>query len=299
MNDLVKAFEKRKQARQKSTLLSTKSNYKSSQAIDVPKGLYEKCNQCKESISVQYMFEDKFVCKHCGEHLRVRAIDRINITVDDGSFIEKGLGYITLNPLFQDGYDEKIKSYQEKTNLDEAYMYGYARIDGLPCVIGVMDSYFLMGSMGSVVGEKVTRSFEYAIYKKLPIVIFTASGGARMQEGILSLMQMAKTSSVANRLNEAKVPFVCLLTDPTMGGVSASVAWLGDVILAEPGALIGFAGPRVIQETVAEELPEGFQRAEFLLAHGLVDEVVDRREQRAYLKTLFEHLMSRSYRQAN
>jgi len=153
--------------------------------------------------------------------------------------------------------------------------------------------------MGSVVGEKIVLGMERAIERQCPYLLVTASGGARMQEGILSLMQMAKTSSVANRLNEAKLPFVCLLTDPTMGGVSASVAWLGDVIIAEPGALIGFAGPRVIKETVAEELPEGFQRAEFLLEHGLVDDVVDRRNQRDYLKTLFEHLMSRSYRQPN
>ena len=286
MNDLVKAFEKRKQARQKSTLINRKSNYKSSQTIDVPKGLYEKCTKCKESISVPYMFEDKFVCTHCGEHLRVRAIDRINITVDEGSFLEKGLGYITLNPLFQDGYDEKIKSYQEKTNLDEAYMYGYAKINGLPCVIGVMDSYFLMGSMGSVVGEKVTRSFEYAIYKKLPIIIFTASGGARMQEGIFSLMQMAKTSAAVLKHNDQGLLYISVLTHPTTGGVTASFASLGDITLAEPGALIGFAGPRVIEQTIKETLPEGFQRSEFLLEKGFVDRVVARKEMRPMLSKL-------------
>lgn len=278
MNDLVKAFKKRKKVREKSTIIKAKSNYYKYGKADVPKGLYEMCTKCKEPLNMTHMFEDLFVCKHCGEHLKMRAVDRINITADHGTFIEKGLGYITLNPLFNDGYDEKIKAYQDKTNLDEAYIYGYAKINGSPCVIGVMDSYFLMGSMGSVVGEKVTKSFEYAIYKKLPIIIFTASGGARMQEGIFSLMQMAKTSAAVLKHSEQGLLYVSVLTHPTTGGVTASFASLGDITLAEPGALIGFAGPRVIEQTINEKLPEGFQRSEFLKEKGFVDKVVKRKE---------------------
>ena len=282
---LIHAFEKRKAERAQQQPLH-KPNYSRSKGLDVPVGLYEKCNNCGETVNTKHMAEDMFLCKHCGEHFRMRAIDRINLTVDPGTFIEKGLGYITLNPLFQEGYDEKIKSYQEKTNLDEAYIYGFARIKGQPCVIGVMDSYFLMGSMGSVVGEKVTRSFEYAIYKKLPIVLFTASGGARMQEGIFSLMQMAKTSAAVLKHSDHSLLYISVLTHPTTGGVTASFAMLGDITLAEPGALIGFAGPRVIEQTIKETLPEGFQRSEFLQEKGFVDLVVHRKDVRNTLHKL-------------
>ena len=240
-----------------------------------------------------HTLENKFVCKHCGEHFRMRSVDRINLTVDPGTFVEKGLGYITLNPLFQDGYEEKINKYKEQTNIDEAYLYGYAELNGNPCVIGVMDSYFLMGSMGSVVGEKVTRSFEYAMYKKLPIIIFTASGGARMQEGIFSLMQMAKTSAAVLRHSELGLLYISVLTNPTTGGVTASFASLGDIILAEPNALIGFAGPRVIEQTINQTLPEGFQRSEFLEEKGFVDKVVDRKIMKDSLSTLLR--MHRRY----
>ncbi len=286
MNELGKAFEKRRKERVQSTLLKPKSNYINKKNIDVPKGLYEKCSCCGDTVNMKYMYEDLFVCKNCDEHFKMRAIDRINITADPGTFIEKGLGYITLNPLFNDGYDEKIKNYQDKTNLDEAYIYGYAKIAGLPCVIGVMDSYFLMGSMGSVVGEKVTKSFEYAIYKKLPIIIFTASGGARMQEGIFSLMQMAKTSAAVLKHSNHGLLYISVLTHPTTGGVTASFATLGDITLAEPGALIGFAGPRVIEQTINQKLPEGFQRSEFLEEKGFVDKVVHRKELKSTLGNL-------------
>lgn len=286
MNDLVKAFNNRKQERVNKNNIIRKSNYLKNNKIDVPKGLYEKCPQCNETVNMKLMYEEKFVCKHCGEHFKMRSIDRLNITVDPGSFIEKGLGYITLNPLFNDGYDEKIEKYQEKTNLDEAYIYGYGRINGNPCVVGVMDSYFLMGSMGSVVGEKVTKSFEYAIYKKLPIIIFTASGGARMQEGIFSLMQMAKTSAAVLKHSEQGLLYISVLTHPTTGGVTASFASLGDITLAEPKALIGFAGPRVIEQTINQTLPEGFQRSEFLQDKGFVDKVVDRSNMRQTLSKL-------------
>jgi len=285
MNSLIKTFENRRSVKNKFKIERSKSALTSSK-IDVPKGLYEKCPSCKETVSMKSPIDNKFICKHCGEHFRVRAIDRIKITVDHGSFVEKGHGYITLNPLFQDGYEEKITDYKNKTSLDEAYIYGFAEIKGVPCVIGVMDSYFLMGSMGSVVGEKITKSFEYAIYKKLPIVIFTASGGARMQEGIFSLMQMAKTSQAVLRHSDLGFLYITVLTNPTTGGVTASFASLGDIILAEPNALIGFAGPRVIEQTINQKLPEGFQRSEFLEDKGFIDKVVNRQDLKNTLSTL-------------
>jgi acetyl-CoA carboxylase carboxyl transferase subunit beta len=288
-NELISAFEKRKQKRQKKIHDNTLTNVKRTK-LDVPTGLYEKCPQCGESVNTKHMVDNMFICENCGYHFRMRAIDRLNITVDPGSFVEKGLGYITLNPLFQDGYDEKIRSYQSKTDLDEAYIYGYAKIGGKPCVIGIMDSHFLMGSMGSVVGEKVAKTFEYAIYKKLPVIIFSASGGARMQEGIYSLMQMAKTSAAVLKHSEQGLLYISVLTHPTTGGVTASFAMLGDIILAEPNALIGFAGPRVIEQTIRQTLPEGFQRSEFLQEKGFVDKVVSRKHLRNTLyKLLFLH----------
>lgn len=285
MNDLVKAFKDRKKSQSKFKIQRTKSQLSDSK-LDVPKGLYEQCPTCKETVNMKATVDNSFICKNCGEHFRVRAVDRIKITVDSGTFVEKGHGYITLNPLFQDGYEEKIALYKEKTNLDEAYIYGYCEINGMPAVIGVMDSYFLMGSMGSVVGEKVTKSFEYAIYKKLPVIIFTASGGARMQEGIFSLMQMAKTSAAVWKHAEQGYLYITVLTHPTTGGVTASFASLGDIILAEPNALIGFAGPRVIEQTINQKLPKGFQRAEFLEKKGFVDKVVHRHELKGLLGKL-------------
>ena len=288
MNNLVNTLNKRKQSKQRFKQ-SRKTNYVSTQ-LDVPKGLYEQCPNCKEAVHTKQTYENQFICKHCGEHFRMRAIDRINFTIDPGTFVEKGLGYITLNPLFQDGYEEKVNSYKERTNIDEAYIYGYGEIKGVPCVIGVMDSYFLMGSMGSVVGEKVTRSFEYAMYKKLPMVIFTASGGARMQEGIYSLMQMAKTSAAVLKHSEMGLLYISVLTHPTTGGVTASFATLGDIILAEPNSLIGFAGPRVIEQTIGQKLPEGFQKSEFLQEKGFVDKVVHRNDMKDTLyKILYMH----------
>lgn len=292
MNNLVKAFENRRHEREKNSSIRNRQ-YQRNSAIDVPLGLYEKCSKCAEPVNMKHMNDELFVCSHCGEHLKMRAVDRISITIDPGTFVEKGLGYITLNPLFNEGYEEKIHQYQEKTNLDEAYIYGYAKIKGNPCVIGVMDSFFLMGSMGSVVGEKVTRSFEYAIYKKLPMIIFTASGGARMQEGIFSLMQMAKTSAAALKHSDHGLLYISVLTNPTTGGVTASFASLGDITLAEPGALIGFAGPRVIEQTINQKLPEGFQRSEFLQEKGFVDKVVPRKQMRDTLAKLLE--MHRRY----
>lgn len=277
MSNIGETFAKRRilkneyqKSRRKNQVINSK--------IDVPVGLYEQCPSCKVSLNNNEIAENSFVCKNCGEHFRVRAVDRIKLTLDSDSFVEKGHGYITLNPLFQEDYEEKIQSYKEKTSIDEAYTYGYGEINGLPCVIGAMDSYFLMGSMGSVVGEKITKTFEYAIYKKLPVIIFTASGGARMQEGIFSLMQMAKTSAAVARHSSSGLLYISVLTHPTTGGVTASFATLGDIILAEPKALIGFAGPRVIEQTINQKLPEGFQKSEFLLEKGFIDKIVKREE---------------------
>ncbi len=283
---LIASFEKKKrffshiEGHQKKPLYQPKT-------LDVPEGLYEKCSACKNTFRQRDVIKNQLVCPHCHNHFRARAIDRLSMTVDAHTFVEKGFGYITLNPLFQEGYDQKVQNYKKQTNLDEAYIYGYAEIHSQPCVIGVMDSYFMMGSMGSVVGEKVTKSIEYALYKKLPLIIFTASGGARMQEGIYSLMQMAKTSSALRKMDRQGLLFISVLTHPTTGGVTASFAMLGDIILAEPKALVGFAGPRVIEQTIRQSLPEGFQTAEFILEKGMIDKVVHRHEMK---KTLYRLL---------
>lgn len=276
MNNLGTYINKNKELKEKLKVLNNERTFKRHQKMDVPKGLYEKCPQCERSVNKKEIINNQFICMHCGHHFRMRAIDRIQMVVDPDTFIEKGIGYITLNPLYIDKYEEKISHYKKTTHLDEAYIYGHAKINNQPCVVGVMDSYFLMGSMGSVVGEKVAKTFEYAIYKRLPVVIFTASGGARMQEGIFSLMQMSKTSAAVAKHSKMGLLYISVLTHPTTGGVSASFATLGDILLAEPGALIGFAGPRVIEQTIKEKLPEGFQRSEFLLEKGFVDKVVKR-----------------------
>ena len=286
MNDIGKKIKNRKVLKNRIKVLEEKRPFNKQVKMDVPKGLYEKCPQCEKTVNKRDVLENHFVCMHCGHHFRMRAIDRITDLVDRDTFVEKGIGYITLNPLYLDGYEEKVADYKKNTSLDEAYIYGHARIHNQPCVVGVMDSYFLMGSMGSVVGEKVAKTFEYAIYKHLPVVIFTASGGARMQEGIFSLMQMAKTSAAVAKHSKMGLLYISVLTHPTTGGVTASFATLGDIILAEPKALIGFAGPRVIQQTIKQTLPEGFQKAEFLLEKGFVDQVVERKHLKATLSKL-------------
>jgi len=272
----------------------------SEKEAEAPDGLWIKCPGCSDTLYNKELQRSEMVCPRCHQHLRVTTEDRARFLFDADSFDECDTSLTSKDTLqFKDQkrYTDRIKAANKKAGKRDAARNYVGDIKGITTSVTMFEFAYMGGSMGSVVGEKIALGMERAIERRCPYLLITASGGARMQEGILSLMQMAKTSSVANRLNEAKIPFVCLLTDPTMGGVSASVAWLGDVIIAEPGALIGFAGPRVIQETVAEELPEGFQRAEFLLQHGLIDEVVDRREQRDYLKTLFEHLMARAYRQ--
>ncbi|MFW5894609.1 MAG: acetyl-CoA carboxylase, carboxyltransferase subunit beta [Bacillota bacterium] len=253
---------------------------------DVPEGLYEQCPSCKANIAKNDLYQNAYVCPKCDHHFRIRAIERIELMVDKDTFMEKGLGYITLNPLFQEDYEEKLTKARRRTNIDNAFIYGYAEIGGHACVVGVLDSHFMMGSMGSVVGEKVVKSAEYAMVKRLPLVLFTASGGARMQEGIFSLMQMAKTSGAIRKLHDQGLLYISVLTNPTTGGVSASFAMLGDIHIAEPGALIGFAGPRVIKQTIKETLPEGFQRSEFLKDKGMIDKVVHRNELKSTLANI-------------
>jgi acetyl-CoA carboxylase carboxyl transferase subunit beta len=255
----------------------------------LPKGLWVKCDSCKEIVYRAEVDRAGRVCPRCAYPFRLTARERIALLADEGSFEEREAGLRSGDPLgFKDTkkYPDRVKAARASTGLEEAVLTGTARLGGYPLVMAVFEFGFLGGSMASVVGEKITRAIELAIQKRMPVLIVTASGGARMQEGILSLMQMAKTSAALHRLGEERLPFISLLTDPTTGGVTASFAMLGDVILAEPRALIGFAGPRVIAETIRQPLPEGFQRSEFLLEHGQLDIVVERRELRETLRRL-------------
>jgi acetyl-CoA carboxylase carboxyl transferase subunit beta len=255
----------------------------------IPEGLWVKCDSCKEIVYRAEVDRAGRVCPKCRYPFRIGARERIATLVDEGSFEEREQGVSSRDPLgFKDTrkYTERLKAARAKTGLGEAVVTGLARIGGYPVALAVFDFAFLGGSMGSAVGEKLTRTIELAIAKRVPLLIVSASGGARMQEGILSLMQMAKTAAALGRLAEERLPYLSLLTDPTTGGVTASFAMLGDVILAEPRALIGFAGPRVIAETIRQPLPEGFQRSEFLLEHGQIDLIVERRELRDTLRRL-------------
>ena len=243
-----------------------------------PEGLWLKCPKCGEVVYRDYVKAHGYVCPKCEGYFRIGTRTRIRMVADTGTFQEWFTDLETENPLEYPGYEEKIADLQEKTKLHEAVTVGKCMVNGLETVLGVCDARFLMGSMGYVVGEKITRAFERATEEKLPVVLFTSSGGARMQEGIVSLMQMAKTSAAIRKHSEAGLFYLPVLTDPTTGGVTASFAMLGDVILAEPGALIGFAGPRVIAQTIGQKLPEGFQRAEFLVEKGIIDGVVERQE---------------------
>ncbi|MBI3636038.1 MAG: acetyl-CoA carboxylase carboxyltransferase subunit beta [Candidatus Rokubacteria bacterium] len=245
----------------------------------LPEGLWIKCDSCKEIIYRAEVERAGRVCPKCRYAFRIGARDRIALLTDAGTFEEQDASLVSGDPLtFKDTkkYRDRVKAAREKTRLGDAVVTGLARVGGHPVVLAAFEFGFLGGSMGSVVGEKLTRGIELAIAKHVPVVIVAASGGARMQEGILSLMQMAKTSAALERLSAAGLPYISVLTDPTTGGVTASFAMLGDVIVAEPRALIGFAGPRVIAETIRQPLPEGFQRSEFLLEHGQVDMIVER-----------------------
>ncbi len=258
----------------KVTVTDTKANTKAS---DMMVGKWIKCDNCKEILYKEDVRKNYSVCPNCGKHFRLSSRRRIVQIIDEGTFEELNADLHTTDPIKFEGYLQKIKSLEEKTKIKEAVKTGIGKINGINVAIGVMDANFMMGSMGEVVGEKITRLIETAIEKHLPVILFCASGGARMQEGMVSLMQMAKTSAVLSKLNKAGLLYISVFTDPTTGGVTASFASLGDIILAEPGALIGFAGPRVIEQTINQKLPEGFQRAEFLLEHGFVDRIVERK----------------------
>ena len=255
------------------------------QVPEVQDELFAKCPGCKQAIYQKDLGQAK-ICPNCSYTFRISAKERLDLTVDEGSFQELFTGIKTENPLNFPGYMEKLAATKEKTGLDEAVVTGVASIKGQKTALAIMDSNFIMASMGTVVGEKITKLFEHAIEEKLPVVIFTASGGARMQEGIMSLMQMAKISATVKRHSNAGLLYLTVLTDPTTGGVTASFAMEGDIILAEPQTLIGFAGRRVIENTVRETLPDDFQKAEFLQEHGFVDAIVKRTELADTIATL-------------
>ena len=246
--------------------------------VDIPIGKWVKCDNCKEIIYKETVRENLSICPYCGHYFRMHINKRLEMIADAGTYKRFDLNIETSNPLGLEDYPKKLKTLKEKTGIDEAVAAGTCKINGEKVVICIMDSGFLMGSMGAVVGEKITYAIEQAIEQRLPIIIFTVSGGARMQEGIVSLMQMAKTTVALTKLDEAGLLYISVLTDPTYGGATASFASLGDIILAEPGAMIGFAGQRVIKQTIGEELPEGFQTAEFLLEHGFIDKIVERKD---------------------
>ena len=255
---------------------------------EVPEGLLRKCNKCGSAIIAEDVKRGYYICPKCGGYFRVHAYRRIEMITDDGTFEEWDKELVGGNPMDYKGYPEKLAAVQEKTKLTEAVVTGKAEINGLETVIGVCDGRFLMSSMGEAVGEKIARAVERATKERLPVILFACSGGARMQEGIISLMQMAKTAAALKRHSDAGLLYISVLTDPTTGGVTASFAMLGDVILAEPKALIGFAGPRVIEQTIGQKLPKGFQRSEFLLEHGFIDRIVAREEQKTVLSEILQ-----------
>jgi acetyl-CoA carboxylase carboxyl transferase beta subunit len=257
-------------------------------AAQIPDGLFQKCEKCNEIIYTDDVVSNYFICPNCGNYFRISPRTRLSMILDKGSFNEWDTELPVSDPLNFPGYKLKLEHMKVVANLDEAVITGEGKIDETSVAIGVMASNFLMGSMGHVVGEKITRMIEKATEKRLPVILFCCSGGARMQEGIVSLMQMAKTSQAIKKHDEAGLLYVSILTDPTTGGVMASFAMLGDIILAEPGALVGFAGPRVIEQTIGQKLPEGFQRAEFLLEHGFVDKIVERNKMKYTLSVILK-----------
>lgn len=253
---------------------------KTDKKIKIPEGLWVKCDSCKEIIYKKEIDKNLKICPKCNYHFRISARERIKLFVDEGSFVEIDSGLASNDPLnFKDKipYKDRLKENRGKSGLEEAAISGEAMVEGCPVIMVIMDFAFMGGSMGSVVGEKVMRAAESALEKKIPLITVASSGGARMQEGIFSLMQMARVSAAIAKLNESGILYISILADPTFGGVTASFAMLGDVIIAEPRSLIGFAGPRVIEQTIKQQLSEDFQRAEFLLDHGLIDIVVDRK----------------------
>ena len=268
-------------------------NVEAEEKPNIPSGMWLKCDKCGSIIYKEDLKSNLYVCNSCNNHLRLKARTRINFLVDKGSFKEMGEDIKTTNPINFDGYEEKLEKSKEKTDSSEAVITGIGKINGIAVAIAVMDSYFMMGSMGTVVGERITSLIECATERKLPLTIFTTSGGARMQEGIFSLMQMAKISAAIGKHDDAGLLYITVLTNPTTGGVTASFAMEGDIILSEPGTLVGFAGRRVIENTIRETLPDDFQKAEFLLEKGFVDAIVHRKDIRKMLyKLLLMHGVS-------
>jgi acetyl-CoA carboxylase carboxyl transferase subunit beta len=266
---------------------------KTDKKVKIPEGLWVKCDNCKEIIYRKEINKNLKVCPKCNYHFRISAKERLKLLIDDGSFTEMDAGLSTSDPLrFKDKipYAERIADNRQRSGMEEAALSGEATIEGHPAIVVIMDFSFMGGSMGSVVGEKVVRAAETALERKCPLVTVASSGGARMQEGIFSLMQMARVSAAIGKLHDNGVLYISILADPTFGGVTASFSMLGDVILAEPKSLIGFAGPRVIEQTIKQQLPEDFQRAEFLLEHGLIDGIVDRKEIRKTVAKIIELL---------
>lgn len=263
---------------------------KTEKKVKIPEGLWVKCDSCKEIIYKKEIDKNLKICPKCNYHFRISARERIKLLVDEGSFVEIDSGLASNDPLnFKDKipYRDRLEENRKKSGLEEAAISGEAMVEGRPVILVIMDFSFMGGSMGSVVGEKVMRAAEAALEKKIPLITVSSSGGARMQEGIFSLMQMARVSAAIAKLHEGGNLYISILADPTFGGVTASFAMLGDIIIAEPRSLIGFAGPRVIEQTIKQQLPEDFQRAEFLLDHGMIDMVVDRKEMKKTLGQIF------------
>lgn len=261
--------------------------------VKIPEGLWVKCDTCKEIIYRKEIERNLQVCPKCNYHFRINADQRLKLLADEGSFAEMDAGLSSMDPLdFKDSlsYPDRLKDGQRRSGLKEAVLSGRARIKGYPVVLAIMDFSFMGGSMGSAVGEKIARAAETALEEKTPLITVSSSGGARVQEGIFSLLQMAKVSASVGKLKEAAIPYISVAADPTFGGVTASFVMLGDIIIAEPRSLIGFAGPRVIEQTIKQQLPENFQRAEFLLEHGFIDMVVERREMKETIAKLIEQL---------
>ena len=277
-----------KKAKKKYVTLTSKSKL----TVDVvDDNKWKKCNRCNEIIYNEDLKNNLNICPKCGNYFRLTAFERIELLIDEGTFLEEDITLSSKNILNFPGYDEKIEIAREKSRMVDGVISGIGKMNGMEVSIAAMEFSFMGGSMGSVVGEKVTRALERGLEKKIPVIVVSSSGGARMQEGILSLMQMAKTSGAIKRLNEAGIPFISVPVDPTTGGVTASFAMLGDVIVTEPNALIAFAGPRVIEQTVNQKLPKGFQRAEFLLEHGMIDVISERKDLKTTIYRIIEKLV--------
>ena len=277
-----------KKAKKKYVTLTSKSKL----TVDVvDDNKWKKCNRCNEIIYNEDLKNNLNICPKCGNYFRLTAFERIELLIDEGTFLEEDITLSSKNILNFPGYDEKIEIAREKSRMVDGVISGIGKMNGMEVSIAAMDFSFMGGSMGSVVGEIVTRALERGLEKKIPVIVVSSSGGARMQEGILSLMQMAKTSGAIKRLNEAGIPFISVPVDPTTGGVTASFAMLGDVIVTEPNALIAFAGPRVIEQTVNQKLPKGFQRAEFLLEHGMIDVISERKDLKTTIYRIIEKLV--------